>query len=119
MGWSWCWPTPSTARGAFSDDPEAARIKLDSLRRSDEFLGGFKTPSLRSVALTAPYMHGGHFETLEAIVDHYNEILELPLNGHREEILLPLGLDDGDVADLVAFLETLTGAPLDPALLER
>ena len=71
----------------------------------------FKVPTLRNVALTAPYMHDGRFATLEEVVEHYNGKL------HRSQTLDPnlakhpesgLGLSADDKAALVAFLKTLT-----------
>lgn len=68
--------------------------------------GLFRTPSLRNVALTAPYMHDGRFASLEDVIEHYNS------GGHyaenRSANVRPLGLNRRDQADLVAFLETLT-----------
>ena len=61
-------------------------------------------------------MHGGHFDTLEAVVRHYGEVTEYPEYGHREDFLLEVSLDDQQVADVVAFLESLTGAPLPESL---
>ena len=101
----------------FSDDTETGAHKLDYLSQGTEHIGAFKAPSLRNVAETAPYMHGGHFEALEDVVRYYSELDETPPLGHREETLLPLDLSDGDVADLVAFLQALTGSPLDEGLL--
>ncbi|MCB9742075.1 MAG: hypothetical protein H6741_09250 [Alphaproteobacteria bacterium] len=110
---------PFNGQSAYSDDPEGeAGRQLTSAYQAPEYLGAFKTPGLREVAHTAPYMHGGHFETLTEVVEHYNAVQELPVQGHREELLLPLGLSDRDIADLVAFLESLSGAPLDEALLQ-
>ncbi len=74
----------------------------------------FKVPTLRNVALTAPYMHDGRFATLEQVVEHYNGEL------HRTRSLDPnlakhpkagLGLSADDKAALVAFLKTLTDEP--------
>jgi cytochrome c peroxidase len=74
----------------------------------------FKVPTLRNVALTAPYMHDGRFATLEEVVEHYNGKL------HRSRTLDPnlakhpesgLGLSADDKAALVAFLKTLTDEP--------
>ncbi|MFZ9935762.1 MAG: MbnP family protein [Luteolibacter sp.] len=71
----------------------------------------FSTPSLRNVALTAPYMHDGRFATLEEVVEHYSSGV------HRSETLDPnlakhpekgLNLSTEDKAALVAFLKTLT-----------
>jgi cytochrome c peroxidase len=71
----------------------------------------YKTPSLRNVALTAPYMHDGSLATLHDVVAFYNA------GGVAHELLdpriRPLGLDAGEVDDLVAFLESLTGASVD------
>jgi cytochrome c peroxidase len=69
--------------------------------------GAFKTPMLRDVALTAPYMHNGAYRTLEDVVDHYNR------GGDNQENLdpdiKPLGLTHQEKKDLVQFLKTLTG----------
>ncbi len=68
--------------------------------------GRFRTPGLRNVALTAPYMHDGRFATLEEVIDHYNS------GGHYAENRSPnvhgLGLNRNQKAALVAFLRTLT-----------
>ncbi len=61
-------------------------------------------------------MHGGHFGTLNEVVEHYNQMDDPPLSGHREELLLPLFWDTQQVEDMVAFLESLQGAPIDNAL---
>ena len=70
--------------------------------------GRFRTPGLRNVALTAPYMHDGRFATLEEVVDHY------AAGGHyaenRSANVHPLPLDRDQKAALVAFLHTLTDA---------
>lgn len=73
-------------------------------------LGRFKTPGLRNVAVTGPYMHDGRFKTLEQVVLYYNNpymFVEDPLN--MDTLLLqPLQLSNQENADLVAFLKTLT-----------
>jgi len=80
-----------------------------------ELISAFKVPSLRNVADTAPYMHAGQFATLAAVLDHYNHA-PIPPIGHSD--LVPLNLSDGELAQLEAFLHTLS-SPLavDPALL--
>ncbi|HAV60906.1 MAG TPA: cytochrome C peroxidase [Verrucomicrobiales bacterium] len=73
--------------------------------------GKFKTPSLRNVELTAPYMHDGRFETLEAVVAHYDHgVRPSPTLDPNLAKHLPGGLKlkDADRAALVAFLKTLT-----------
>ncbi len=108
------------AAGDFSDDPDGKRAQwLRYLTRTPEDHGQFKTPTLRNVELTAPYMHGGHFETLEEVVQFYSTLPEQNPIGHREEMLVPLGLDAREIDDLVAFLKSLTGRPLPADLTEQ
>jgi cytochrome c peroxidase len=79
-----------------------------SKKESDR--GRFKTPGLRNVAVTAPYMHNGMFKTLEEVVEHYNnpaQFVQHPLNmdpAFKE----PLRLSEQEKQELVAFLKTLT-----------
>jgi cytochrome c peroxidase len=73
-------------------------------------LGKFKTPGLRNIALTAPYMHNGMFKTLEEVVDYYsntNRIVPDALN-KDESLQKPIKFSDRDKKDLVAFLKTLS-----------
>jgi cytochrome c peroxidase len=71
--------------------------------------GAFKTPTLRDVALTAPYMHNGCYDTLEQVVDHYDRGGDDKSN--LSENIRPLHLSAQEKQDLVAFLDSLTGAP--------
>jgi cytochrome c peroxidase len=68
----------------------------------------YRTPGLRNVALTAPYMHNGELLTLEAVVDFYNRG-GIP-NELLSPLLKPLGLVDKERAALVDFLKSLTGS---------
>ncbi len=70
--------------------------------------GEFKVPSLRNVALTAPYMHDGQLASLDDVVRHYAELKLDRLHADGERILQPLALDGGQRADLVAFLRSLS-----------
>ena len=75
--------------------------------------GVFKVPMLRNVALTAPYMHDGRFETLEEVIEHYNSGVKNHPNLHprlRDPLGNPkhLNLNQEDKDALVAFLHTLT-----------
>jgi cytochrome c peroxidase len=81
-------------------------IGLARATGKDEDVGKFKTPTLRNVALTAPYMHDGSIKTLWEVVQHYNRGGEPNLNA--DVLIRPLGLTDQEVDDLVAFLESLT-----------
>jgi cytochrome c peroxidase len=67
--------------------------------------GKFKTPSLRGVALTAPYMHDGSMKTLDDVLEFYNRGGNR--NPHVDAALEPLNLTKEELADLVAFLKTL------------
>ena len=79
-----------------------------------KLVGVFKIPSLRNVAMTAPYMHDGRFATLEEVVNHYNNGIKKSPN--LDNIFkswdtgdaIKLGLSDTEVSSLVAFLHTLT-----------
>ncbi len=68
----------------------------------------FKVPTLRDVAIRAPYMHDGSLPTLQAVIDHYDAGgIERP---SRSPLIQPLHLTAAEKADLIAFLETLTAA---------
>ena len=68
----------------------------------------FKTPSLRNVAVTAPYFHDGSEETLLDVVGFYNQGGKDPKSYGLAADIRPLGLSDSQMAELVAFLEALT-----------
>jgi len=68
--------------------------------------GKFKTPSLRNIALTPPYMHDGRFNSLREVMVHYNK--GGVYNPNRDPLIKPLGLDEGEIGDLIAFLESLS-----------
>ena len=107
------------AHGPYSDDREGERAQLlGALARPPELWGAFRTPSLRNVARTAPYMHQGQFATLKDVV-HFYSTLEgaVPAGHHGERVLRALNLTAEDQSDLVAFLETLTDPPLPEELL--
>ena len=88
-------------------------IAVDAGRALITFLasdsGKFKTPSLRNIAVTAPYMHDGRFKTLGECIDHYNTGFRYTtyLDGNIKR-LVKGRLSPQDKADLVAFLNTLT-----------
>ena len=67
----------------------------------------FKTPTLRSVALTAPYMHDGVFKTLDEVIEFYNKGGEAVPG--KDVFMAPLNLNDQEKKDLVEFLKALTG----------
>ena len=65
--------------------------------------GSFKTPTLREIARTAPYMHDGSHKTLEEVVDYYQQ--GGFANPQLDEEIFPLKLSDQDKADLVTFMK--------------
>jgi len=73
-------------------------------------IGALKTPSLRNLSGTAPYMHKGQIKTLEETLAHYNEA-PFAMIGHNETEE-PLGLLSFELRQLEAFLKTLQ-APLE------
>jgi cytochrome c peroxidase len=65
--------------------------------------GSFKTPTLREISRTAPYMHDGRFKTLEEVVDYYDKGCHS--NPQLDEEIFPLKLTAAEKADLVTFLK--------------
>ena len=100
---------PHTLVGPFNDDAQrstAAKTRHVRLRQSN--FGEFRVPGLRNVALTAPCMHAGSLATLADVARHYSTLDEERLHAGGERILRRLDLSARELADLVAFLETLT-----------
>jgi cytochrome c peroxidase len=79
--------------------------------KTDADRGAFKTPTLRDVARRGPYIHDGSEKTLEDVVAFYN--WGGVRNAWLSQDVKPLGLTEGEQADLVAFLRALTGE-IDP-----
>lgn len=73
--------------------------------------GLFRTPSLRNVGETAPYMHDGSLRTLEEVIEHYDR--GGTRNRNLDEEIRPLGLTPAEKRQIVAFLEALTEGPSD------
>jgi len=109
---------PFNASGPYSDDADGRPHALvQFLAGQRGRYGQFKTPTLRNVAETAPYMHDGRFATLEQVVRFYSTREGgVALSAHDEIILRPLNLSDAESTELIEFLVSLTGEPLDPAL---
>ena len=104
---------PLNLLGKHSDDASgAAATKTKHVELTQRAFGQFKTPSLRNVALTAPYMHNGSLASLRDVVRHYSELNPERVHSHGEAALLqPLQLTEAEIDELIAFLESLT----DPA----
>ena len=83
-----------------------------AVTRGLDGLGAFKTPTLRNIDVTAPYMHDGSLKTLREVVEHYNNggVTKEgdPVNDFLGGGIRPLELTDEEIDDLVAFMEALT-----------
>ncbi|MBI3771346.1 MAG: c-type cytochrome [Gammaproteobacteria bacterium] len=90
------------------DNTDEGRFKIKAIK---VMKGSFKTPTLRDVALTAPYMHNGQYKSLEEVVDHYNSG-GTPTFDNLDPNMKKLNLSKQEKKDLVEFLKSLTGAPL-------
>lgn len=104
----------------FSDSRTgAAADLLRNVRRTPDTWGQFKTPTLRNVAQTAPYMHHGQLASLRDVLAFYSTVAGSVDQGpDGERILTPLHLTAQETDDLLAFLESLTDESLDPSLLD-
>jgi cytochrome c peroxidase len=90
--------------GTDKPEPDAGRI---AVTKDPKDWGAFKTPTLREVAHTAPYMHDGSLKTLDDVVEFYNKG-GIP-NRNLDNRIKPLHLTAQDKKDLVAFLNALSG----------
>lgn len=135
---------PFNGLGLFSDAPtHPVNDKLRFLKKDPQetvsSFGEMKTPTLRNVALSAPYMHDGRFANLDEVIAHYSTFgAQNPANcfanqqankqpegcvltkasiGHREETMLMLKLSPSQVQAMKAFLQTLNGKELPKELL--
>jgi cytochrome c peroxidase len=98
--------------GKFSDDPNRGAAKLAGMMVTDNLKGLFRTGMLRQIANTGPYMHTGSLLTLEDVVRFYNwGGGNANFSGVKSAAMVPLLLTDEEIADIVAFLRTLTGEP--------
>lgn len=89
--------------GLYLEYTDTGRYRLTG---KDEDLALFKVPSLRNIELTAPYMHDGSIATLEQVIDHYNTGGKN--HPHKNELIKPLGLNEDQKNQLLAFLKALT-----------
>jgi cytochrome c peroxidase len=87
-----------------TDHADLGRFKVTG---NSEEIGAFKTPTLREIARTAPYMHDGRFATLREVVEFYNR--GGIKNPHQDSLVIPLELSEQEKLDLVKFLQALNG----------
>ena len=82
-------------------------VGRQAVTNKPEDMGAFKTPTIREIANTAPYMHDGSLQTLREVVDFYDQG-GLP-NAHLDPAIKPLNLTEQEKKDLVEFMESLNG----------
>lgn len=100
---------PFNLLSAWSDDRGGSTaVKTRHVEATHASFGQFKTPSLRNLVHTAPYMHDGRYATLRDVVRHYSELDMERIHTHGEQLLRPLKLSPSEIDDLVAFLASLT-----------
>lgn len=92
-------------------EPAPADVGLYEVTQNPYDRWKYKTPGLRNVALTAPYMHNGSMSTLRDVVDFY-DAGGIPNEG-LSPLIKALGLGEREKQDLVRFLESLTGSNVD------
>lgn len=103
----------------FPDDPEALGRGRARVTLAPEDVGAFRTPSLRNLGYTGPYMHDGRFSSLEEVIEHYRSGV-LPSASLDERLVDEYGvpgiaMSDAEAASLLAFLRALD----DPAFVSR
>lgn len=94
--------------------PQEGLLKEDwgrfEVTRLERDKGAFKTPTLRSITETAPYMHDGVFKTLEEVIEFLDK--GGGANPHLSQLVRPLNLSAEEKRDLIEFLKALTGEPI-------
>jgi cytochrome c peroxidase len=113
----------ATAFDGFSnnglDNDQTLQPGLFTLTNNDAHHGLFKVPTLRNIAVTAPYMHDGRFATLEQVLAHYNGgikrsktlsplIIEADNSPNEQNEHISLNLNEDEIVAIIAFLHTLT-----------
>jgi cytochrome c peroxidase len=103
-----------TCLSSYSDAKPEECMEMRFLKKQGpELVGAFKTPSLRNVSKTAPYMQTGQFDSLEQVIEHY-DIPKPPYYNRQQHPnrphfdILALNLKPQEKLDLIAFLHTLT-----------
>ena len=98
--------TVSPVNTGLDEDTQRADGGVGDITLNPREMGHFKSPSLRNVEFTRPYMHDGRFETLEVVIDHYSTGGRNHPN--KDARMLPMNFTVSEKAALVAFLQTLT-----------
>jgi len=100
---------PYNLLGEFAEGPgQNDKLKTSNVKLSQSNWGQWRTPSLRNLKHTAPYMHDGSLRTLRDVVDAYADFDPSRLHAAGESLLKPLALNEQQRNDLVAFLLSLS-----------
>ena len=89
------------------DDSDTLDLGRYRVSKNEKDLGAFKTPTVREITKTAPYMHDGRFATLEDVIKHYNK--GGVKNPFLDNQVIPLNLSDLEIKDLLSMLRSLEG----------
>ncbi len=98
-------------RSQYNDSTDKSCPELSYIvTEKSETFASFKTPSLRNVTKTAPYMHAGQYQTLKTVIEHYNNPPKL---NYRRSDLLDIELSEKEMQQLELFLHTLDSTIVD------
>jgi cytochrome c peroxidase len=99
-------------------DARTSELGRFAINKDMDDIGSFKTPTLRNIAVTAPYMHDGSVDTLKDVVIHYNNggVTDVgdEVNDFLSGGIRPLDLEEEQIDDIVAFMEALTSPEFVP-----
>ena len=112
---------PFNGRGLHSDDVVTGHERLAYLARTPHQRGEWKTPGLRNVARTAPYMHNGVYASLDEVLEHYSTLSDAPTRSHADarRVLEAVHLSASQLQALKAFLQSLSSPAPPPELLPQ
>ena len=88
-------------------DTQTVNVGRYKITGEEDQIGAFKTPTLREISKTSPYMHDGRFVTLEEVIEFYNK--GGIQNPHLDNTMVPLNLTPEEKKDLVEYLRALNG----------
>ena len=107
---------------AFKDEIMPNDLGLYLITQDPNDRWKIRTPQLRNVELSGPYMHNGQLSTLKEVVEFYNQGGVTEVGKMKNEtispLIFPLNLTENEVNDLVEFLKTLTGSNMDTLVLD-
>jgi cytochrome c peroxidase len=107
---------PLNRDSEYSDDTTTPLLK-EADASDPLMLAAYRSSPLRNITETGPYMHDGQFDTLEKVMEFYNDGgTESGFEGTKDELMEKLNLDDDEIKDLIEFMKTLTGSEIDSSL---